>query len=340
MLPQVASGGQRDQVAQLQGLTSQLRSQSDALHIPECGSIAQEAGVSPVFVARRRLKHSWAEMGGYGPRRRHFAQSSQAANPSGGEKSGGLPVGLVSPRYGLDNQRADLAGHWPTSPGNQPKKTKNRRRSNKMPPLPGARSSEASDAAWREALAKRKDRDAAGERKAKTKWKEEVKPYLAQQTLQDEHFTRHGNSQRQRAAYRARKTKYMSDKTLKKKHNIVDQKGRRLLKDIEFLFERRRQIYETESMKTHDFTGERATLDKEALSAVEADIKALKQSSISLPRLGQLTDIHKGMLTDLFMELDQDASGLLDLEEVKQLCLMLGKCPPPPFPARRHMIRW
>lgn len=109
---------------------------------------------------------------------------------------------------------------------------------------------------------------------------------------------------------------------------IWDKLGRKLLKDINFLFEKHKErVNDTRvgEMKSDNDRAETEVARRQReLHQAEKCIDELKTGEISESKLRVIQGVHKSMLKELFNSMDDDGGGVLDKEELRQLSLMLG----------------
>jgi hypothetical protein len=107
-----------------------------------------------------------------------------------------------------------------------------------------------------------------------------------------------------------------------------DKLGRKLLKDINFLFEKHKERVNdmrVGEMKTNpDGTETEVARKQRELREVEKSIEELKAGEITEAKLRTIEGVHKSMLKDLFSSMDEDGGGLLDQDELRILSLSLG----------------
>lgn len=107
-----------------------------------------------------------------------------------------------------------------------------------------------------------------------------------------------------------------------------DKLGRKLLKDINFLFEKHKErVNETrvgEMQSDGDGVETEVARRHRELRQVEKSIEELKAGEITESKLRTIEGVHKSMLKDLFNSQDEDGGGVLDKEELRQLSFTLG----------------
>ncbi len=118
-----------------------------------------------------------------------------------------------------------------------------------------------------------------------------------------------------------------------------DKLGRKLLKDIYFLFEKHKDRVNDarigEMQADPDGAETEVARKKRDLLEVEKSLEELKAGEITESKLRMIEDVHKSMLKDLFHSMDDDGGGVLDQQELRALSLTLGyRVRPPGKPAR------
>ena len=107
-----------------------------------------------------------------------------------------------------------------------------------------------------------------------------------------------------------------------------DKLGRKLLKDINFLFEKHKDRVNDarvgELSTDPDSEETEMARKKRELREVEKILEELKAGEISESKLHMIEDVHKAMLKDLFQSMDDDGGGVLDEQELRTLSLTLG----------------
>ena len=125
-------------------------------------------------------------------------------------------------------------------------------------------------------------------------------------------------SSRERQLAKARVEKLKLDKAIGIKRMELETKGRKLLKDIDFLQgateERLLEQKSTEEVK--------CKLDEVRRS--RRIIDDLKTKSIQQAMFDTIGAVHIKMCRELFDEMDADGGGSLDMDEIRQLSISLG----------------
>lgn len=107
-----------------------------------------------------------------------------------------------------------------------------------------------------------------------------------------------------------------------------DKLGRKLLKDINFLFEKHKDRVNDArvgELKSDPESEETETARKQReLREVEKILEELKAGEITEAKLHMIKDVHKAILKDLFQSMDDDGGGVLDEQELRTLSLTLG----------------
>ena len=107
-----------------------------------------------------------------------------------------------------------------------------------------------------------------------------------------------------------------------------DKLGRKLLKDINFLFEKHKDRVNDArvgELKTDPESEETEMARKQReMHEVEKILEELKAGEITESKLHTIEDVHKAMLKDLFQSMDDDGGGVLDEQELRTLSLTLG----------------
>lgn len=118
------------------------------------------------------------------------------------------------------------------------------------------------------------------------------------------------------------------EKKLAARRLVRDKLGRKLLKDMSFLFEKHKdRVRDTRigEMSTNQDSAESHEARKQReLRQVEKSLDELKAAEITETKLRTIENVHKSMLKDLFHSMDHDGGGVLDQQELRALSLTLG----------------
>ena len=174
------------------------------------------------------------------------------------------------------------------------------------------------------------------QQKAKGRHKTNIERQL-ERSLVEKGKVRHSNqarafrkshSQHTRLCLIARYSSMQMEKRLAERRLSWDKLGRKLLKDINFLFEKHKDRVNDArigEMKSDPDGAETAVARKQReLRQVEKSLEELKAGEITETKLRTIEDVHKSMLKDLFHSMDDDGGGVLDQQELRALSLTLG----------------
>jgi hypothetical protein len=125
-------------------------------------------------------------------------------------------------------------------------------------------------------------------------------------------------SDRERQLAKARVEKLVLDKAAAGKRLELETKGRKLLKDIEFL-QRKAETRLQEERLTEEIKWK---LDE--LTLTRKRIDALRNGTIKQATLHAIEEVHIQMCRELFDDMDADGGGCLDIDEIRQLSVSLG----------------
>ena len=145
------------------------------------------------------------------------------------------------------------------------------------------------------------------------KWNKQVKPWVQQRNREKKTYT-------DKRLRRARKEHREIEKQQDELKDKLYKKGKKMLKDIDFLVERK-----IESMDTFDVDLKSAHTDAHHFREAKDKLLSDKQAGISREKCYEIEVVHRAMLKDLFLSMDDDESGLLEEPEVKMLAIALGQ---------------
>ena len=162
---------------------------------------------------------------------------------------------------------------------------------------------------WEKELASRHDARLIQQRAHETTWRKGVEPYLRRKQASGPFLS---NIERQ--LDRFRKEDSNLEKKMTVKRQAWDRTGRKLLKDVNFLFEKHKErVNDTRvgDMQPNADGSETPVARKQReLRAVEKSIEELKAGEITESKLRMIEGVHKTMLKDLFNSEDEDGGGV------------------------------
>ena len=144
-------------------------------------------------------------------------------------------------------------------------------------------------------------------------WDKQVKPWVQQRNREKKTYT-------DKRLRRARTEQRGIEKQQDEMKDKLYRKGKKMLKDIDFLVERK-----IESMDTRDDDWIPAHTDAHHFQIAKDKLLSDKQAGISREKCYEIEVVHRAMLKDLFLSMDDDESGLLEEPEIKALSIALGQ---------------
>lgn len=159
---------------------------------------------------------------------------------------------------------------------------------------------------WRKAQSARDAVRSERESTASGRWQMAIKPWLR------------GGSERDRQLQKARVEKLQMDAAAERKRMDIEMKGRKLLKDMDFLHRK------AEARLTEERLTEHIKRKLDELGRTRRGLEQLKAGPIKGSTLRALQTVHKQMLRELFDDMDEDGGGSLDMDEIRSLARSLG----------------
>jgi hypothetical protein len=170
---------------------------------------------------------------------------------------------------------------------------------------------------WDNVKAKRKDhgtrtsRPLAGDHGELAAWKNKIQPWDEQRRVPKVTY-----NQRRLVKMRKEHAEMLQRGSLQVLEYFY--KGKKLLKDMQFLVEKKLESIE---FTDPDF----AQLSLDANNLTKGMEKLLAERRISMAQYNEMVECHRVMLKDLFIEMDDDGSCLLERDEISALVARLGQ---------------